>query len=682
MNFYAILIFSLTLSFASNAQQSPCDNLPELLFDSELKICEGDSISVSPNFEGYDSFQWSDGSTDTVKWISEEGEYIIFGTYITSNQTVNGDFEAGNIGFSSEHIYNATTIWDNATYTVTTSANLVHPNLNGFGHGGSGNFMAVNGSAVVDAEIWCQTIVVEPNTIYDFSAWVSSISPTNTALLQFSIDGVLLGSPFSAPSATLTWDQFTSTWFSGTDTTIEICITNQNTVMNGNDFGLDDIEFVAYCQNTDTIEIEFVEVSSTPSFGVEECRNTFIIAPDSAVVSATTGSWDYVAPPGGPTNVIITPLIGTDSAQVFVPELGEYTFIYINGCSDTAYIIIDVISVSPELDIVAEQACDFNIDLTVSNPAVQTGTWSYFSAEGTTVVIDGVDSASTTAVVSDYGTYTFTYTFDFCEASFSQEVEIIAQAPVITVNEPYIICDRTVTNLTAQIAGQGDHWEVDKPESVIFEDDEAETTSATVPNYGIYNFYYFGCNSVDTIEIEFVKNAPHITVPSFVKCGTEAFLQVEFLGEPGNWSISNTYGDSYDLNIIDVNNASLSGDEYGEYNVQYNSCDTSVQATIVFYCDLVIPNVFTPNNDGVNQEFIIDRLDSRYYDRSELNVFNRWGIKVYHNGQYGLNDSWWDGKDSSNGDVLIEGVYYYTLNLHNHVTEKDEKYSGTINLRR
>ncbi len=680
MKFYLALILSLTLSFISFAQQSPCDDLPELLSGSEFTVCPGDSVSVTVNYNGYDSFQWADGSTDTVKWLTEEEEYIIFGTFVTGNLTSNGDFQSGNTGFSSEYTYNATTIWNEGTYAVTTDANLVHANLIGLGHGGTGNFMAINGTGTLNEEVWCQDVVVEPNTNYDFSTWVSSISPINPASLQFSIDGDPLGAVFNAPATTGNWIQFNATWFSGTATTIEICITNQNTNLNGNDFGIDDIEFIAYCQNTDTVELEFFEVGADTIYDTQECVSSFWIDSESGI-TGTPGFWEYLAPPGGPTNVTFFPNNTDDSVLVSVPELGEYIFSYVNGCADTTYLVVDVISVSPILDIVTTQACDFEFDINVTNSDVQNGTWSYSSPEGTTVIIEDITEPNTAVEVSDYGTYTFTYTFGFCEASFSQDVIITEQAPVISVDETLIECSREV-ELTAVVPGQGSHWVAEGPGTIVFEDFEATTTTATVSQYGVYSFYYFGCNGVDTVDVEFAKKAPHITVPKFVDCGMDAVLEVEFEGEPGNWIIQNTEGDDYELNELDNNTATLSGEEYGQYIVQYVGCDTSVEKSVVFFCDIIIPNVFTPNNDAINQEFTIERLDSRYYDRSELNVFNRWGLKVYHNGQYGLNGSWWDGKDSTNGDDLMEGVYYFTLNLHNHLTKKDEKYSGTINLRR
>jgi gliding motility-associated-like protein len=63
----------------------------------------------------------------------------------------------------------------------------------------------------------------------------------------------------------------------------------------------------------------------------------------------------------------------------------------------------------------------------------------------------------------------------------------------------------------------------------------------------------------------------------------------------------------------------------------------------------LVPNVFTPNGDEYNQAFVIENIDNRDW---ALQVFNRWGAKVYEDKQYRNN---WDGKS------LSPGVYYYLL---------------------
>ena len=83
-----------------------------------------------------------------------------------------------------------------------------------------------------------------------------------------------------------------------------------------------------------------------------------------------------------------------------------------------------------------------------------------------------------------------------------------------------------------------------------------------------------------------------------------------------------------------------------------DSCDNmqSDSVIITIICDLVIPNIFTPNGDNTNDLFIIANLE--YYPNSHLQIFNRWGKKIYDSPDY-QND--WNGSNYS--DV----VYYFIL---------------------
>lgn len=91
-----------------------------------------------------------------------------------------------------------------------------------------------------------------------------------------------------------------------------------------------------------------------------------------------------------------------------------------------------------------------------------------------------------------------------------------------------------------------------------------------------------------------------------------------------------------------------------------------------------IPNVFTPNQDGYNDEYEIAIENESLYD---LTIYNRWGEKIYRLQQdasigSGLN---WDGTDG-NGKVFPEGTYFYVLNYSFNCIDKVEQVQGTITL--
>jgi gliding motility-associated-like protein len=68
-------------------------------------------------------------------------------------------------------------------------------------------------------------------------------------------------------------------------------------------------------------------------------------------------------------------------------------------------------------------------------------------------------------------------------------------------------------------------------------------------------------------------------------------------------------------------------------------------------CELTIPNVFTPNADGINDVFEI--LNLEHYPVAQIVIYNRWGKKVYEHTDYYNN--WWDGQGHP------DGVYFYVI---------------------
>ncbi len=420
-----------------------------------------------------------------------------------------------------------------------------------------------------------------------------------------------------------------------------------------------------------------VPVLSAAADGTVSCDSTATLSVTDSNF-AEPGTWTYVAPPGGPQNVIFDPSANLAETSVIVPELGEYTFIYTSACGAQTFQTITFESEAPELNVVASQECLFTVNLNVSN--TQNGHWTVTSPTGENAVIANASQFSTTAEVTGYGIYTFTFTYDFCDASFSQEVEILSVDPVIQNTVDYFVCDLTVS-LTATVPGQADQWSVSGPGIVTFTNFEGLITDATVSEYGDYTFYFDGCGGKDSIDITFVKNAPTINAPTYVTCGTEALVEVLFYGDNvGTWSYEASTDENITLLEIDDNTASVSSDTYGEVELTYTTCDTFATTTVVFMCGLEIPNVFTPNNDGLNNEFFIPRLNTKFYDTSRFIVYDRWGVEVYTNGQYGIEGSWWNGKTSKNGEDLPAGTYYYELLLHNKVNNLEEIYKGTVNI--
>ena len=95
---------------------------------------------------------------------------------------------------------------------------------------------------------------------------------------------------------------------------------------------------------------------------------------------------------------------------------------------------------------------------------------------------------------------------------------------------------------------------------------------------------------------------------------------------------------------------------------------------------LIFSNVITPNDDGNNEFFTIQNLNAEIYTESLLTIYNRWGVIVYNNTEYGLNGEWWNGKTTYKNIPVNDGVYYYVLEVFNNVKKQKDKYSGDFNI--
>lgn len=73
----------------------------------------------------------------------------------------------------------------------------------------------------------------------------------------------------------------------------------------------------------------------------------------------------------------------------------------------------------------------------------------------------------------------------------------------------------------------------------------------------------------------------------------------------------------------------------------------------------ILPNVFSPNGDGINDIYIADN-PSRFVKRVDMRIFNRWGELVFHT----VNpDIEWDGRDENTSNIVSSGVYYYICDV-------------------
>ncbi|MEN9442527.1 MAG: hypothetical protein RLZ33_2604 [Bacteroidota bacterium] len=184
---------------------------------------------------------------------------------------------------------------------------------------------------------------------------------------------------------------------------------------------------------------------------------------------------------------------------------------------------------------------------------------------------------------------------------------------------------------------------------------------------------YYWCMYVSLLDsVDYASNNIGITLTN---------NQISDLGSE-EMLISQIYWNSTEIIIDNINWTKLSGsfvanggenfltigNFYSQLNTSYQQIDTnSIGGEFAYYyidnvylgaeicADVIIemPNIFTPNSDGLNEIFTFKEAQG-IYDYS-ISVYNRWGNRVY----FGENTFNWDGK--YNGESVTEGVYFYRI---------------------
>jgi gliding motility-associated-like protein len=92
-----------------------------------------------------------------------------------------------------------------------------------------------------------------------------------------------------------------------------------------------------------------------------------------------------------------------------------------------------------------------------------------------------------------------------------------------------------------------------------------------------------------------------------------------------------------------------------------------------------LPNVITPDLDGINDVFI--PFPYRSIKDIDLKIYNRYGTLVFETTDRDIN---WNGSDQKSGELCSDGVYYYTvtintIRLHGIIAVNEEGYIQLLN---
>lgn len=342
-----------------------------------------------------------------------------------------------------------------------------------------------------------------------------------------------------------------------------------------------------------------------------------------------------------PTTVI------TDSLSNF-PSLipGTYMVIVTDSllCSDTSVVIIDP-STGPVIDSIVtfKENCGFMDGQLITY--VSSGITPYtieindsvgFSTSNNSGDFTGLNSGLYYVIVTD-----------------SVGCQNINGSVVDSVPPPYaLLPDTNVCNLAFQINGvvteTGSDWTSDSP-NISFNTSSSSNPTISATSPGIYTIGFSDtlCNFRGSFLLAFVSD-PYTDVNDTSVCIGQTYPM------PALESSQNT---SYMWNT-GATGAVLDVDQPGLYVVTAsNICgDFADSAFVDFYlCDLKVPNVFTPNDDGSNDNFQL--LFESGITSLNCIITNRWGnvIRTFNQPNFS-----WDGTNEK-GNAVQDGVYFYKI---------------------
>lgn len=259
--------------------------------------------------------------------------------------------------------------------------------------------------------------------------------------------------------------------------------------------------------------------------------------------------------------------------------------------------------------------------------------------------------------LSQAGTYTVEVEYYGCRLYDTIVVNVLDLS--FDIGNDTIICPTMPTVLAPNLPTGSYLW-----------NDGSTADTLVIYNPGIYSVTVTSahCSASDSLE------AVSVDIPE-VELGNDTTLCV---GD--SITIVATAGfDSYLWNTSDITE-SLLITQSGQYYVDAQFCGATKSDTInVEFIDtdnFTVPNVFTPNGDGVNDTYFINFSNPEFITQFSFEVFNRWGMRIYETNDPTFQ---WDGTYGDNN--VAEGTYFYLMKMNSQCSGERESRT-TLNINR
>lgn len=588
---------------------------PFVELGNDTSFCAGEIISLTPDNANVDSWLWVDGSTMSNFNISAPGQITV--------QVTNG----------------CGTSFDTLNASFLPPVPLLDLGVDSFVCPGESVLLTIN---TPDVDILWQD-GTDNNTFLTsgeglFYASISNICGTSYDTMEVTflpdIPPLNLGPDQSlCPGEIVTIDPGISDvdylWHDGS-TLATYSTTQQETII---------LTISNTCgSNTDTVEI--IENNQGPMVD---------LGPD---ILACEG--DVITIPAGISGVSYLWQDGSTASSFSTSVSGEFILQVSNTCGDdTDTILVDIHGTIPVVNLGADTLlCEGEV-LVLNSSAI---------SENTILWQDG--SGGDTYDVTTAGTYTL-FESNHCGNDTDTIVVTYKPAPQpFNLGSDTLLCPGETVTLSAPNTSFDLLWQDGSDQLTLIADQE-QTYWLQISN---------ACGiASDSVIISIDHNTPVLNLPTSISwCEGDIIT----LNATQPFAASYQWSNGAITPSINVATPDL-------YNVIVSTmCQTISQDIDIYPGDdcvvldgLFIPNVFSPNNDGINDVFVVSFGPDRNVSEMIGKIYDRWGNLVHSSEEIPFS---WDG--FYNDKEVLPGVYVYTLKVVSIVNdeERDTFFSGDV----
>lgn len=362
-----------------------------------------------------------------------------------------------------------------------------------------------------------------------------------------------------------------------------------------------------------------------------------------------------------PGNGLICP---GDSVQLFVNTTGNYQWIGPNGpfggntnpvyASIPGYYYV-IVTDADSCQLVSNtvQIVQYNTPSLQASPSAticpgDTVWVTVFASPGATITwLAPLSGSDTIKAITSPGTYYCAVTS--CNITTTIPITILMSNPQVTATSlgPLSFCEGDSVTLVASSGFPLYLWSPLQVggSAVVVYNSGTYTVTVTDPS---------GCTASDSITVDaYPNNLPQPTTEDQTICSGQS-ITLTANGSPLIIWLASPSGP-----ILDYGDTWLTPEIFGTTTFYLYSdsgdCKSPIDTVTVFVedCPDTIPNVFTPNGDGVNDFFTLFKGEATGLN---CKIYNRWGNLVY---QWDGQGNSWDGTVMQTGKPASDGVYYY-----------------------